>query len=421
MGDPVSHDRSSLFLRNYAKVSALHPRERLSAALEAAVRGESLHVTNRLLVVDSDGRETWAVQIDGAHRLRSGAVIGGGIAPLAVLWSDTGFQVSRMVYDLVEHPALRAANVDWPPRTERAACGFRGLVAVDLVSRRVAWEYECGVSTLPTAFGDVNGDGCPEIVLATYASMNGASAGGETDTDCSYVLCLDTFGNEIWKHRAVGSFLGGHPAIGDVTSDVSDEVVAIVGSKIDTTYGSVAILDGSGNTLRKKEFSRRLSGLILVDVVGDEKCEIVTGTSRGSLIVLDGNLEVVGTYRDTAHAGYQDKQLVPLVANDLDGDGSMELISLSFGWSIGWWSPRGWERVIEYDPASYIIVLSAELDEEARARLPEVDGRLPEFDGGTPPRNSAVVDLDGNGVNEIIAATNTALYVFGLVERGDGS
>ncbi len=59
----------------------------------------------------------------------------------------------------------------------------------------------------------------------------------------------------------------------------------------------------------------------------------MTGASDGRVVAFDGDLEIVSSFQDTAHANCTGRWLMPCAANDIDGDGEVEVVCASAGWT----------------------------------------------------------------------------------------
>ena len=55
-------------------------------------------------------------------------------------------------------------------------------------------------------------------------------------------MCLDEFGNELWRHRFSGPYLGTQVAVADITGDGETEVVALAKCAVSDALGEAVIL-----------------------------------------------------------------------------------------------------------------------------------------------------------------------------------
>jgi hypothetical protein len=176
--------------------------------------------------------------------------------------------------------------------------------------------------------------------------------------------------------------------------------------------GEVVVLSSRGDLLARCADFGGMSGLVVADVVGDGKAEVVAGGTDGRLIMFDGELNVLGAYADTTpHTGFESRRLTPLVANDVDGDGEVEVAALSTGWTIQKFRSSHTETV--YDSINILVVVDPGLRPEAQALVPPIAGAHAVHRGGQIPTNSMITDLDCDGVNEIVLVRRgTGAYVF---------
>ncbi len=85
---------------------------------------------------------------------------------------------------------------------------FRGIIAIDPVAGHACWVRPMGVTTMPFVVADINGDGLDEFVLSSYSPENGVSFSGMTDAGTAYVICLDWYGNVLWRRPFYGEYRG---------------------------------------------------------------------------------------------------------------------------------------------------------------------------------------------------------------------
>lgn len=405
---------SDLFVLNYPREANLTQPECLKSALRQAAGGESLHVDNIIETVTTDGVVATKTRMDPSYNPSVAVATVLGERTVGLVSFNSGYQVSEALYRELTLPRLRSAGFESPRATTRSYGSFRGILAIDLGSGEALWERRLGTNPLPAACGDLDGDGIEEIVVPVHAPSNGISACGTTDSGCAYVLCLDLDGSEIWRHRTVGPYMSTLTAVGNVRGGDALEVVATSGTPRDVEAGSVTVFDGAGTVLAQSLIVGSAAGLVLADLDRDGLQEIITGDTRGRLVVYDGELGVVRATVATDHPGYERSRLRPVAANDIDGDGDIEIVALSIGWTQRAWSPVLRGPGLKMDPVSYVVILNEELEEEARAPFcaESVRGR------GPGPLNCVVADVNGDGVNDVVLGMgDDEWYVFEIVEQ----
>ena len=411
-----------LFVLNYAREARPSQRDCLLSALRAADRRESLHVRSCLESRAFDGTILERMRLDGTYHPSGSVVAELDRGTTGLVSFTSGYQVSEILYQELVHARLKPGESLWPAASDRVYGSFRGIQAVDLQEGEILWERRLGVIPRLAVVSDLDRDGLKEIVLSSYSPTNGISASGTTDLWCVYTICLDASGNEIWRYRFCGPYAGMAVAAGDVVGDERLEVIGTCGSASVEDAGCLVVLSPEGETIAEVTEWGGMKGLVLADLTGDGREEIVSGGACGKLLAFDGNLNVVASYTEPAHKGYESIRMRPLAANDLDGDGRLEIVALSFGWTMHDFRPIMTEGRVEEDSLSYLVILDERLKEQARILIPPVGG-LRVVGTRDPGREMCLVaDLDGDGRNEILlcglGAAHVA-YVFEVVAEDD--
>ncbi|MFH1865058.1 MAG: hypothetical protein ABIK85_04180, partial [Candidatus Eisenbacteria bacterium] len=270
---------------------------------------------------------------------------------------------------------------------------------------------------------------------------NGVSGAGTTDAGSCYALCLDQSGNILWKKRFVGVHIGVLAAAADVTGNGCPEVVAVCSSGQHMDMGYASVLSASGRTLAERSDLGGLYGIAVADFNGDGASEIVTGGPDGSVIMLDGDLDVVAGFTDTVdftripnwshttmtvpdiraiEVEQLYRRVIPLAAFDVDGDGDIETLALCVAWAHIQW--RAHARATLTPPRADLIVLDSDLREEARVVVRPEEWGLDQgpFDAPASLKIDIFpVDMDGDGVREVLLSNGgRGLYVFKVQPAG---
>lgn len=436
-------DKAALFRENYARESKILHRDYFMRSLRAAWRGDSLAVDSPLTAVRPDGTERFRVQVDPLYTADSGVVVRSGDSYTAYLETDGGFYNSDRFYVLFDQPALIEGKAQQFLGADDIEGGHRGLLAVDVLEGSMKWTLRTASSPVRTMAGDLNGDGLEELVVQLYCAENGVSGSGMTDAGTCYLLCLDTAGNLLWKKRFLGVHVGVLAAIADVTGDGASEVVVVACSARYMDMGYAAVLSGEGETLSERTDLGGLYGITVADFDEDGNDEIVTGGPAGTVLMLDGELELVAEWRDTVdqrrlpnwvsprgtlpdlrEADPQQcyKRVVPLASCDVDGDGRKEVLGLWTAWANMVWASS--QRGSYFAPRGDLVVLSDALEEELRASV-----EVGDFGTDWPPSEAPAslkthiltADMDGDGVREVLLSHGMfGFYVYRMRAAGTG-
>jgi signal transduction histidine kinase len=212
----------------------------------------------------------------------------------------------------------------------------RGVLVHDLRDGRLLGQALVGAALLahspPTGsvLADFDGDGTPEIIIASVSTNNGAAAGGFDDRHAYLIVFRLVPEVEVAWSRLMGE-LGSwtHVAHADFDGSGRKELLVLRTSSRREDSRLEVIEPGSWRTLRQRSFPENAFGLALLDLSGDALPEIVVSTTAGEVLVLDGELNLLRRRRiDT---GYFNLESVP----DIDGDGIGEIVvSLRAGLAV---------------------------------------------------------------------------------------
>ncbi|MFH1688613.1 MAG: hypothetical protein ABIE42_00065 [Candidatus Eisenbacteria bacterium] len=437
----IEDHRVDLFRWNYPRDFKLLHTNTFPRALSAAHRGDSLNIYTRLLAAVPGEDERLRVPVDPLYSAEGGITFTDGNRRFAVMNTDGGYHNVDRFYMLFDQLALSAGSEYPLLGIDDIEGGYRGVFCVDLDRGETLWTDRMGASPVRTHAADLNGDGVDELIVQCYSPENGVSGAGTTDAGSCYALCLDQSGNILWKKRFVGVHIGVLAAAADVTGNGCPEVVAVCSSGQHMDMGYASVLSPDGRTLAERSDLGGLYGIAVADFNGDGAAEIVTGGPDGSVIMLDGDLEVLAGFKDTvdftripnwSHTtmtvpdirAIEVEQLyrraIPLAAFDVDGDGDIETLALSVAWAHIQW--RAHARATLIPPRADIVVLDSDLREEARVVVrPEEWGleRGP-FDAPASLKIDIFpVDMDGDGVREVLLSNGgRGLYVFKVQPAG---
>jgi signal transduction histidine kinase len=171
----------------------------------------------------------------------------------------------------------------------------RGVACFDYESGRLLWEYYCGASFVRVKVIDLDGDEKKEIVLSCTAVNNGAQMNGTNDAN-SYVLVLDSKGNETWKKETGDWYTLPQSVIADLDHDGCLEIVTATEchrAHADVK-GMLFIFDGKTGKIKAKfsHFDGSFSKPFVLTANKTER-QIVVGDSNGGIWMFDQNLKPI--------------------------------------------------------------------------------------------------------------------------------
>ncbi len=378
--------------------------------------GDSLVVRSELCFADLDGTVVKRIPCRaGVNRI---CQVGGGILGrrAALVTDQSSWQASdllyqryfREVYSAGHGPMYRALSYSFA----EGIATERGVAAIDLDSGEELWFYATASFPYMYAVHDVCGDEQPEILLGSYSPHNLINASNMTDLGHAHVILLDAYGAPLWVYTLPGIHIGARTGIARLGTGAEYGVVVAAGNAA-AEWGMLAVLEPSGGeviALTVSEFS--YTSLVIADLDGDEADEIVTGTTDGRFLVLNGDLDVVAEASPTPPDElFRRVSCFAQCANDIDGDGSIELVG---AWAKLRFEEPTRERLIAgpADTASLCVgVLSRDL-ELLDSFWIEPERGAPAFAWHQPPAYFArVCDVDGDRVNDIVTSYGGRLRV----------
>ncbi|NIM17823.1 MAG: hypothetical protein GTO45_38090 [Candidatus Aminicenantes bacterium] len=169
----------------------------------------------------------------------------------------------------------------------------RGIGCFDPESRKLLWEYYAGTKITGAQFLDLDGQGGKEIILSSFAANNDVTVNGTSDAH-SYVIVLDSKGNERWKKEVGNYHTFTHTAAADLDHDGTAEIVTTT-ERYHTRLkeeGVIIMFDAAGeekkphHPLFPVSFSRPS-----IRVFGKDDVRIYVGDSDGKIWMFDRNLK----------------------------------------------------------------------------------------------------------------------------------
>lgn len=210
----------------------------------------------------------------------------------------------------------------------------RGIVVYDHSSGKILWKFLIGASPdweqREIVLEDIAGDGNPEIIFGTRAHYNGADLNGFDDCQ-SYIIVLDKYGKLLWSRVVARTFSHSSLEISDLDGDGEKEIIGI-GESIEVfqVQDTLFLFNGqTGEVKKSRGVGNKLRGLILTDLQGDGKEEIIVGNSDGWIRIFDENLLPMDSALVVipSEDGMSPKEVSADKALDMDGDGDREILA----------------------------------------------------------------------------------------------
>lgn len=198
----------------------------------------------------------------------------------------------------------------------------RGILVHTLSDGEHQSQHLIGALPIYSHFGDFDGDSKPEILLSTWATDNGASAGGFDDLH-SYILSISLEPDPVveWSREAGGKGSMVASFYDDFNRDGSSEFLFIKAARDAKNEASEFELvePGSWQTLKKRVLDERLISPQIIDLDRDGTFEIIAIRSPGELWVFNSNFDVIAR-----------ESIAPTLTHlttwpDADGDGIGEI------------------------------------------------------------------------------------------------
>ncbi len=365
----------------------------VAACVAPSVRAQTAHAPPRLRVawtrqVGAPSFGSAAVaDIDGDGRLEVAFGTYFGDGSLYVLNAEDGSKYWRYhADDTCWDASVRFVDLDRDGRLELiAAASSRGrLLAFDARTGDALWRYEpdpleCIDS--PSTIADIDGDGALEVAFGTFAgrihvvdekglrrrvfdvaggylqtgpAVADLNGDGTLDFVCAtfksdnHVYAIDgRTGARLWSFRIPGNHLGSYHG-GSFGELDGDGVLEFVFSAYDGRVYCLRACDGAERWVVAPGDRCFMSPCTLVDVDGDGRLEVAIAGERVSLLSAHGRIL---WSRLCVQPGGFDAVTRGVSVADLDGDGHVDLASLSGEGLFLVFDGMTGTRIYEYDAA----------------------------------------------------------------------
>jgi len=323
---------------------------------------------------------------------------------------DVGYQrYIRAISSATEGPAGLKPSYHFAEDT----VSKRGVQALDLDRGEEIWFFHTACFPYLYAVYDVTGDDEPEILLGSYGPHNSVNASNLSDVGQGHVILLDSYGRPVWVHTIARAHVGARAGV-IRTDPGGDYKIVVAAGCAYADWGLLELLSPEdGSVLASRESGFSYTSLVLADLVGDEGEEIITGTADGRFVLFNTDFEVLYETRPAPSDDYfQIGSCFAECANDIDGDGDIEIIGT---WAKMHYADFSRVNVVHTRVDSSevrLCVLSENLSVLARHPLVPLDHEHIAPWHQPPAYYARVCDLEGDGRNDIIASQGLRIATF---------
>ena len=308
---------------------------------------------------------------------------------------------------------------------------FKNTSTIGIVSFNTKNDYAAGASPNRVTAGDLNGDGKTDIVVTNANSGNASTISIFENTSSG-----DTISLSAKTDISTGNGSGG-TAIADMDGDGKPDIIVGSGNSGIFSFLKNTTTPGSPISFAPKvdyTFFDRADNLTIADVDNDGRPDLIIADFSASAITIFPNTSSGGVFFLGERIDY-DAGTAPgyITTGDLDGDGKVDIIVTNYSsGTIGFYKNLSTPGNISFAPAqTYPIAATnvavadlngdGKLDLFAGVTLKGVASVLQntyngsgnfsfgsniDFTTGTYDTYTAVADLDGDGIPELVV-TNT--------------
>ncbi len=386
-------------------------------AYEAARRSEKILICFDVYLINGAG-DTVATLLDfndglAKYRLRYSCDIDNDERMEYLVYASKGFSASDRLSQIIKRGVFQGVEKSYMPVISDDFLGAKRRIGLYCMrSDSFEWVRDIPIYPYYAAIMDFHGDDEKELLVVGYSPHNEVTLANGTDKGMGYVYAFAASGALLWEYPIPGHYVLSLSCVADVIGSEEREILVACSSFLGD-WGHAAVLnasDGQEIWRRNTDFSHL--GMTACDGDGDEKCEWYTGSNRG--VVFKYSFPRKNTPRmdsvvvARADSMYSNPAVFVVASNDIDGDGSIEIICIVSRSDYVDYIPMG--TTIRYEEPE-LVVLSNDLAEENRFRFSR------DFWKGNGIGNNVIptcriIDLEEDGINEIALDCFGQWYLF---------
>ncbi|RLI54401.1 MAG: hypothetical protein DRO93_12690 [Candidatus Thorarchaeota archaeon] len=261
------------------------------------------------------------------------------------------------------------------------------LLLYDLLNEEELWQVDVPYGVLSVVSGDVDRDYLDEHMPVFQSGENGFCCSGATCSGRVQFWIMDRYGNVLYRKTYWGLFSDVTPYLGDYDADGHPEILIVHTYRYTKDGGALEILDPDGWMVRSRyEMEKETPASVLMDDIDDDgNEEILVGGRKGSLFVFDFELNLlkVKDFNLEITGDWDKIDVIPIQSVDFNGDERKEILVELLLEKFSYRSPRGSKRKSKY---------WLELLDDSLNVIKKFEDQI----------KGAIVDLDGDGVNELV-------------------
>jgi hypothetical protein len=386
-------------------------------AYGAALRSEKILICLDVYLINGEGDTIASLPDfnDGLtkYRLRYGCDIDNDGQMEYLVYASKGFSASDRLSQIIKRGVFQGVEKTYMPVISDDFLGAkRRIGSYCMQSDSLEWVRDVPIYPTYMAITDFHGDDEKELLVAGYSPHNEVTLANGTDKGMGYVYAFTASGTLLWEYPIAGHYVLSLSCVADVAGSKEKEILVACSSFLGD-WGHVAVLNASdGQAIWRRNTDFSYLGMTACDNDGDGKCEWYTGSNKGVVFKYsflrknEPRIDSVVVARTDSM--YSNPIVFVAASNDIDGDGSIEIICIVNRSDYVDYRPM--DTIIRYEEPE-LVVLSNDLVEESRFRFSR------DFWRGVGIGNNArptcrIIDLEEDGINEIALDCVGQYYLF---------